>query len=79
MLKYYKSVIAASAIWASSKLLNDVEITEGIFGYANECLKECTGNMIIMLQEAPNGSLQAVRNKFSTTEFMEVGQITISN
>eukprot|EP00826_Nyctotherus_ovalis_P002942 TRINITY_DN10590_c0_g4_i2.p1 TRINITY_DN10590_c0_g4~~TRINITY_DN10590_c0_g4_i2.p1 ORF type:complete len:384 (-),score=108.69 TRINITY_DN10590_c0_g4_i2:59-1141(-) len=76
MLVYTPSTLAASAICLSNKLC--CEEYKEIKGFPKESLNKCMKNMVTMLQEAPNGSLQAVRRKFSTVKFMEVAQIKIS-
>jgi len=75
MLKYTPSILAASALYLSTKLYN--QEPKEIKGYTRESLSKCMNNMVIMLQEAPNGSLQAIRKKFSTVKYMEVAQIKI--
>lgn len=68
MFVYAPSVLAASALSVSSKVCgNDIEIA----GSQEDCME----NMRIMLREAPNGSLRAVRRKFSHEQFLNVAQI----
>lgn len=76
MLVHTPSTLAAAAACLSNKLC--CEEYKEIKGFPKENLNKCMKNMVTMLQEAPNGSLQAVRRKFSTVKFMEVAQIKIS-
>jgi cyclin B len=69
MLKYEPSVLACSALNVASELYGEKKIAG--------CSEECKGNMMTMLREAPNGSLQAVRRKFSTEEFLGVARIEL--
>jgi len=69
MLKYEPSVLACSALSVGSELYGGEEIAG--------CSEECKENMMIMLKEAPNGSLQAVRKKFSTEQFLGVARIEL--
>ena len=81
MIKYQPSMLAAAALYLSHKLHNGIEkwserMAE-FTGYSEKNLSPCAKEMIMMLQEVPKGSLQAVRKKFSTVKYMEVAQIKI--
>eukprot|EP00826_Nyctotherus_ovalis_P019834 TRINITY_DN16166_c0_g1_i2.p1 TRINITY_DN16166_c0_g1~~TRINITY_DN16166_c0_g1_i2.p1 ORF type:complete len:351 (+),score=70.20 TRINITY_DN16166_c0_g1_i2:117-1169(+) len=68
MLMFTPSVLAASALSVSNRVCgNNIEIT----GSQEDCME----NMMTILREAPNGSLQAVRRKFSHEQFLNVAQI----
>jgi len=81
MLKYLPSTMAATALYISRKFNNDLVNLDGaieeVTGYSKTNLTPCAKDMIEVLREAPKSSLQAVRKKFSSVKYMEVGRIKI--
>lgn len=82
MLNYQPSLTATTALYIAKKLQNEIErpdkSIEETTGYTKNNLMECTKEMIEMLRNAPESSLQAVRRKFSSMKYMEVGRIKLS-
>ena len=81
MLRYSPSLISASALYVSLKLLSkDDPWTANLaaaIGYGQAALKPCAKDLIILMQLVSKSSLQAVRKKFSSARYMEVGLIRI--
>ena len=81
MLKYSQSLIASSALYTSHKLNNNTEKWGDemwkLTAQTPKDLSPCIKDMILLLEEAPKASLQAVRKKFATVKYMEVSQIKI--
>eukprot|EP00826_Nyctotherus_ovalis_P005139 TRINITY_DN11152_c0_g2_i3.p1 TRINITY_DN11152_c0_g2~~TRINITY_DN11152_c0_g2_i3.p1 ORF type:complete len:376 (-),score=87.78 TRINITY_DN11152_c0_g2_i3:19-1146(-) len=81
MLKHSASATAAAALYISKKLNNDFEkldeAVEAVTNYTKNSLTWCAKDMIEVLKESSKSSLQAVRKKFATVKYMEVGRIKI--
>lgn len=81
MLKYSPSMIAASALYIGNKLLDKEdkwnEQIDNKIGYNSSNLKLCAKDLITLLQAANRSTLQAVKKKFSSAKFMDVGQLKI--
>jgi cyclin B len=81
MIKYSPSWIAASTIYITMKVkkFNTIDGTKTIdmpkvTGYTDEKIKECARDICIVLDNAERSSLQAVRNKYSSSKFLEVAK-----
>lgn len=81
MIKYPSSWIAASTIYITMKVkkFNIIDGTRSIdmpkiTGYTDEKIKECAKDICIVLDNSERSSLQAVRNKYSSTKFLEVAK-----
>ena len=79
MLKFKMSLIAASAIYISSKSLNNYNKInfEKYTGYSESSLQECTKEIYEYNIYNSAHKLKAARNKFSSIKFEEVAKIEL--
>ena len=79
MLKYPPSWIAAATLYITVRVkkLNSqnkkIDFPK-LSGYTEEKLKECAKDICIILDNADKSSLQAVKNKYSSTKYLEVAK-----
>lgn len=80
MLKYSPSTIACSAIYLINKInkregWSDTMVKEA--KYQETQLRPCAKELCVLLQGAAKHSLQAVRRKFASPEYMQVSKIQL--
>jgi G2/mitotic-specific cyclin-B, other len=76
MIKYSPSLIAAASIYTMmkvKKLYMNIDIPL-VSGYSEEKLKECARDILVILDGVEKSALQAVRNKYMTSKFLEVAK-----
>ncbi|CAG9334526.1 unnamed protein product [Blepharisma stoltei] len=82
MLKYKPSLIAASAVYLSRKLLNIQPAWNPILDKHSRTdenlLKQCAKDLFVLFQSAQYHSLTSIREKYSKIELMEVSQLKVS-
>jgi cyclin B len=83
MIKYSPSWLAAATLYITIKVKKPALSKNFdlffITGYTEDKLKECARDIIIILDCANKTSLQAVRNKYSMSKFMDVANWKKSN
>jgi cyclin B len=81
MLKYKKSLIAASAVYMMNKIMKIEpewpETIEKICFYCEEDLKVCAKELCMLLQKAEQGMCQAIKRKFMQPGLFSVAAIHI--
>ena len=87
MLKYKNSLIAASVIYVSSKLLHkenicfnesiefDLEKLYDMSEYSEEEIKECAKEICLIYDNSEKNGLLAIRKKYSNPKYDEVSKI----
>lgn len=81
MIKYLPSMVAASAVYLAQQILGRGVWTSTMHRYtqySEAALKNCSNDLFGLLKAARmNPQLQAVKKKYSTAKFGEVGNIPI--
>ncbi|CAG9330947.1 unnamed protein product [Blepharisma stoltei] len=79
MIRYQPSLLAASAIYLSRKILQrGMELSFDTSPYKEDSLKLCAKDMCILLQGARRFPLQAVRKKYLHVNYCSVADIDMS-
>lgn len=79
MLRYMPSHLAAAAVWLSNRLLRrrpswSPEAVRQT-GITEQAFKKCAREMCVLLEQADQGELQAVRRKYSHARYHEVAKM----
>mmetsp|Transcript_14874 Transcript_14874/g.10778 ORF Transcript_14874/g.10778 Transcript_14874/m.10778 type:complete len:95 (+) Transcript_14874:1456-1740(+) len=81
MLQYHSSLLAASAVYLSLKMTRrSSSWTDSLAQHSSFSegeVRPCAKELFVLLQEAPQLSIQAVRKKFSLGKFGEVAKIRL--
>jgi len=79
MLKFLPSIIAGSALYSALKIQNKENQWGTIIPeISKEKIQECTNDMLALFNAAGKGSLQAIKKKFSGTQYMEVAKFKLN-
>lgn len=81
MLKYLPSTIAASAVYMALKVTHGTarwssEMHRGT-KYSEATLKPCVTDMVSIINNSSNTSLQAIRKKYSSHRYLRVAKLTL--
>lgn len=83
MLKYTPSQIAASAIYLALKIVpsekTSMENLKVYSGYTESHMKSCAKDLCALLEGVERCSLQAIKKKFSSPNYLEVALIRVFN
>ena len=81
MLRYLPSTTAAAALWLSLKAHDSLELWDEtmirVSKYTPETLADCACEIVYLIQKGKSGMLQAVDKKYSSSKYMNVGEIDI--
>ena len=81
LLQYKSSLKAASALYLSDKILKqEIEWNEVVekIGYPKSELKNCSKDLMILMQLSHKSTLTAVRKKFNRPKYLLVSKIKVS-
>lgn len=76
MIKYNYSLLAASALYITSKIKKipkKLDIFQ-LSGHSEVKLKECGKDILVIYENSKTSQLVAIKNKYSTTKFLEVSK-----
>lgn len=82
MLRYKPSLVSASAVYLTRKILRIEPHWSRVLGRQSRAdeseLKECARDLYILFQASSTNSLIGIKEKFSRKDFMEVAKIRIN-
>ncbi len=83
MLKYTNSNIAASAIYLAHKMTKKLKPWDDALAkhtdFNEQQVRACAKELFVLLTDAQNSSLQAVKKKFALTKYGEVSKIRLES
>lgn len=83
MLRFANSNLAASALYLSLKMTRSSNPWSDILmkhtHYSEQAVRPCAKDLFLLLQDAQNSSLEAVKKKFALPKYGEVSRIRLEH